>query len=92
MTGTLEIKDILSWFLMVVFVLLGVLNIIYIHVVPGIFYLMLSLLYCPPLGDSVRAKIGIAIPYWLKIIIALLILLTTLAVGDLVEYYESVLL
>jgi predicted membrane protein len=92
MADSVEIKDVFSWFLMLVFVLIGILNIIYIHVVPGLFYLGLSLFYCPPLGKYARSKAGMAIPFYIKIIIAFLILWVTLAVGDLVEYFESVLL
>ena len=88
----LEIKDIFSWFLMLLFILLGVLNFTFIHPVPGIFYLVISIFYCPPLGIRVREKVGFTIAYWIKIIVAFFILWVTLAVGELVEYFESFIL
>ncbi len=89
MTQSIQIKDIFSWFLMILFITIGILNLIYIHPVPFVFYLVLSLFYCPPLGKLTRKYVGFSIPYIVKIIVAFVILWATLAVGDLMEYYES---
>jgi len=89
MSNKVAIKDIISWFLLSIFVLLGVLNLIFIHLVPGIFYLAFSLFFCPPLGNLARDKRRIKIAYWIKIIVAFFVLWGTLAVGELTEYFES---
>ena len=88
----MQFKNIFSWFLMLLFVLLGVLNLIYIHPIPGLFYLVLSLFYCPPLVYWLAHRVSFVVPYYFKVIVAFLILWATLAVGDLVEYFETKLL
>ena len=56
MSQSVEIKDVFSWFIMLVFVLIGILNLVYIHWGPAVLYLALSLFYCPTLGEYVKAK------------------------------------
>lgn len=69
----------------IIFVILGILNIVLVHPVPGIFYLILSVIYFPPTDKFSKSKFGLVIPLILKLIIALVILWGTLAVGDLAE-------
>jgi len=56
-----------------------------VHPVPGIFYLLLSLVYFPPINTLLKKRFGFAIPTVVKIIFGLVILWATLAVGDLAE-------
>lgn len=51
----------------------------------GIFILLLSLLYFPPLNKSVKKKTGLAVPSWLKIVIGVFILWAALGVGELFD-------
>lgn len=87
MKNTVTLKNTLSWFLMILFISLGFMNLILIHPVPGIFYILFSLLYFPPLAALAANRLGFSIPYILKIIAAFIILWGTLAVGDLAEMY-----
>lgn len=87
MIKTFSIKDILSWFLMILFIIIGVMNIIKVHPVPGIFYILISLFFYPPLDRITKLRFSFIIPYIIKIIIAFVILWVTLAVGDLAELY-----
>lgn len=87
MSDALSIRNIFIWALMMIFIAIGIMNAVLVHVVPGIFYLAISLLYCPPLATHVSHKFGLSIPYLVKIILAFLILWGTLAVGDLAEMY-----
>ena len=89
MPTSLPIKNIFSWFLMMLFVTIGILNLIYIHPVPFFFYVGLAVLYIPPIDQFTKKYLHFAIPYYLKITVALLVLWATLAVGDLMEYFES---
>ncbi|MEQ8906504.1 hypothetical protein [Ekhidna sp.] len=85
MNRALSIKNILSWAFMIMFMIIGVLNAVFVHPVPGIFYLSISLIYCPPLGTVAMKRLGLQFPYLFKIILAFLIMWVTLAVGDLAE-------
>ena len=78
-------SNITSWIFGVVFLVIGVLNAILVHPVPGIFYLLLSLVYFPPVSILIKKKLGFEIPFWAKVVLGLVILWGTLAVGDLAE-------
>ncbi len=80
---------ITSWIFVTLFFALGVLNLIFIHPVPGIFYLFLTLIYLPSTNAFLKKTIGFSIPLLVKIILGLVILWATLAVGDLMEMFES---
>jgi len=78
-------SNITNWIFGIVFFLIGVLNVILVHPVPGIFYLVLSLVYFPPITAIIKKKLGFSIPFSIKVILGLIILWGTLAVGDLAE-------
>lgn len=76
---------ILSWVFFIVFIITGLLNLVLVHPVPGIFYLLLSLLYVPRTDIIIKKKLGFTIPLTAKIIVGFVVLWGTLAVGDLAE-------
>lgn len=67
------------------FIATGVLNLVLVHPVPGIFYLLLSLLYFPFTDAFLRKKLGFTVPFAAKIMVGLAVFWGTLAVGDLAE-------
>jgi len=73
--------------LMILFIIIGIMNLVLIHIVPGIFYIVVSLFYCPPIGAIGKQRLGFSIPYLIKIIAAFVILWATLAVTDLADMY-----
>jgi hypothetical protein len=76
---------ILGWVFGALFIVTGILNLILVHPVPGIFYLLLSLLYFP-IADTLSKRIaGLVMPLWVKVVLGLVVLWGTLAVGDLAE-------
>jgi len=79
----------ISWIFAIIFFILGVLNAIFVHPVPGIFYLLLALVYLPATNAFIKKKLGFSIPLAVKIIVGLVILWGTLAVGDLMEMFEA---
>ncbi|MGY5851368.1 hypothetical protein [Salegentibacter sp. F14] len=81
------ISGMISWIFTVVFVILGILNLILIHPVPGIFYILFSCIFPPGLNSLLKEKTGLIIPFWIKLLLGLIILWGTLAVGDLAEMY-----
>ena len=72
---------------MLLFFIIGIMNLVLIHLVPGFFYIVVSLFYCPPIGAIGKQRLGFSIAYLIKIIAAFVILWATLAVGDLAEMY-----
>ena len=84
-----KVWNILNWVFWLIFLALGILNFIYIHPVPGIIYLLISLIYLPPLNSYIKEKFNLQIPSVVKIIIAFVVLWFTLGVSDLFELFEK---
>ena len=64
-------------------VAIGLLNLFLVHPVPGIVYLLLSILYFPPANDLLRERFGFSIPPVVKIILGIFIIWFTLGISDL---------
>lgn len=82
------IWDKLNWFFWFIFFGIGVLNMIYISIVPGIIYILISLIYLPPFNRYLKTKYNFEFAPIIKIIIAILVLWFTLGVSDLFEMLE----
>jgi hypothetical protein len=80
-------SNIISWIFGVAFFVIGVLNAFLVHPVPGVFYLLLSFVYFPPANVLFKKRFGFSIPLVVKIILGLVVLWGTLAVGDLAEMF-----
>lgn len=80
-------KIFIIWIFTFLFLVIGILNLFLIHPVPGGFYLILALIYFPPTNSIFNKKFNISISFKIKLIIALIILWGTLAVGDLAELF-----
>lgn len=74
-----------TWIFGIVFIATGVLNFFLVHPVPGLFYLLLAVFYFPQANAILKKRLGFAIPIGVKIILGIVILWGTLAVGDLAE-------
>ena len=81
--------NIISWIVGLIFIFLGIMNLIYIHHIPGLIYLVLFPFYLPPTNEWIRKTVGFTIPLIPKMVLAFFILWYTLAVGELVELFES---
>jgi len=71
----------------ILFIVLGLLNLMYVHPAPAILYFALSLAYFPLTDTILKLKFRISIPLWVKIVLAIVVLWGTLAVGDLAEAF-----
>jgi hypothetical protein len=89
MTEHSGILTIFSFFFSLVLIIVGVLNIILVHPVPGIIYLLVSLIYLPPLNNLFLRKTGLYIPVLLKFILAIVIFMFTLGVSDLGDMIDK---
>jgi hypothetical protein len=77
--------DVSGWLFGLVLIAIGVANLILVHPVPGIVYLLLSLIYLPPTNDYFTAKFGFAIPRLVKIFLGIFIMWFTLGISDLAD-------
>ena len=68
---------------------IGVLNLIFVHPVPGVVYLLLSLVYLPAANAVLRAGFGFSIPVVGKIILGIFIIMFTLGVSDLGDMIDK---
>ena len=82
-------ENIISWIFVVIFFTLGILNLIFVHYVPGILYILLSLVYLPSINAFLNKRLGFSIPLWAKIFVGIIIIWGTLGVGDLMELFEA---
>lgn len=85
MKNNSKIKDILSWFFGILFLIIGILNIILVHSVPGLIYILISFIFYPPVNVLLKKKIGFSIFFPMKLILFFLIMWPTLGVSDLGE-------
>ena len=87
----IEVKplQIGGWIFGVAVMIVGILNIFLVHVVPGLVYLILSLVYLPPVNEVFRRRVGFAIPLIVKIILAVIIFFFTLGVSDLGDMIDK---
>jgi len=81
--------SIINTFFGILFLVNGVLNLIFVHIVPGVVYLFIALFYFPFTDSLLKQHFGIRIMPILKIVTALIILWGTLAIGDLMEMIEA---
>ncbi len=70
-------------------ILTGVLNLLWVHPVPGIGYLLLSFLYFPPANELLKRKTGISVPPLIKIILGIIMVMFTLGVSDLGDIIDK---
>lgn len=83
MKDEVRTSHVIGWLFGTVVFAIGVLNLFLVHAVPGIGYLLLSLVYFPPANDILRKKFGFSIPLVVKIILGIVIIWFTLGVSDL---------
>ncbi|HSN62012.1 MAG TPA: hypothetical protein VLR49_13825 [Ferruginibacter sp.] len=80
---------IISWILGMVVFAIGVSNLFLVHPVPGIVFILLSLIYLPQVNNMFRKKFGSSIPLVFKIILGILVIWFTLGVSDLGDIIDE---
>ena len=60
-----------------------------VHLVPGIVYLILSLIYFPPSSAVLTKTFGFLVPVILKVVLAIIIFMFTLGVSDLGDIIDK---
>ncbi|MEJ2596381.1 MAG: hypothetical protein P8100_14930 [bacterium] len=79
---------IISWLFGIAVFIDGILN-LYRGNDPGlgVAFLVLSFVYYPPVNDFISKRFGLSIHYLIKIVLGILIIWVTLAVGAIAEGY-----
>jgi hypothetical protein len=77
------ISNISSWLFGIAVFVVGILNAVLVHPVPGIIYLLLSAAYFPPANAVLKNRFGFSIPPAVKVILGVFLFFFTLGVSDL---------
>ena len=83
MNKTLHLGNFFSGIFALIVIAIGVANLILVHAVPGVVYLLLSLVYLPPVNDFLQKRFGFSIPIIIKIMLGIILIMFTLGVSDL---------
>ncbi|WP_299820298.1 hypothetical protein [uncultured Pontibacter sp.] len=89
MNKTINASNILSGIFAVVLLVVAILNMVLVHPVPGIMYLLLALLYLPQTNVFLKRRLGFQIPAVAKIILAIVLFMFTLGVSDLGDMIDK---
>ena len=77
---------LISWLFGLLVLTVGILNIIFGNDADfGVFLVLLAFLYFPPVTNYIKKQFRIALPVWIKIVLALLCIWANLAVGAIAE-------
>lgn len=60
-----------------------------VHFVPGIVYLILALVYFPPVNAMLKARLGFTVPSLVKVILGIILIMFTLGVSDLGDMIDK---
>jgi len=78
-----------DWLSGIVILIIGILNMFLVHPVPGIAYLLISLIYFPPTNTFLKERFGLAIPLAVKIILGIFLFMFTFGVSDLGDMIDK---
>ena len=89
MDKSLNIGSVLGWLVAILVITIGILNLLFVHPVPGIAYLLLSCVYLPPINTIIKNSLGFAIPLLVKIILGVALFMFTFGVSDLGDMIDK---
>jgi hypothetical protein len=83
--------EVSGWIFGAAVFIVGILNLILVHPVPGLVYLVLALVYLPPANKILQKKLRLSIPLLVKIALGVIIFFFTLGVSDLGDMIDKAL-
>ena len=83
----LNVLDIISWIFGLLLLIIGIMNLFMVHPLPGIIYIIFSIMFFPPTNNFLKKTMNFTIPFKIKLITFILFMWFTLGVGDLAEMY-----
>ena len=78
-----------GWLFGILLLIVGILNMILVHPVPGVAYVLISLIYFPPANAYIRRKFGFSFPLFVKLILGVVLFMFTLGVSDLGDMIDK---
>ena len=87
MIKNINALDIVSLVFGLLLLTIGIMNVFMVHPIPGIIYILVSLIFFPPTNNLLKKTLNFTIPFKLKLIIFILIMWFTLGVEELSEIY-----
>ena len=82
-------SHVTGWVAGILVLTVGILNIILVHPIPGVVYLLLSLVYFPPASAYLKQKTGFSIPAVVKLFLGIVLFFFTLGVSDLGDMIDK---
>ena len=79
----MDINKIAGWIFGLIVLTIGMLNMFLVHPIPGAVFLLVSLIYFPPIDAALKNKYGVSIPKPLKITLGIILIWFTLGISDL---------
>ena len=76
-------STIISWILAVVVFVIGILYLVFVHPVPALVSIIVSLIILPPVNAALKNKVGFAVPFAVRLGLGLFLIWFTLGVSDL---------
>lgn len=83
------ISNCIGWIVGILVFAVGVLNIILVHPVPGIAYILLSFVYFPAANTLLKKSFGLSPPAIIKFMLGIVIIMFTLGVSDLGDMIDK---
>jgi hypothetical protein len=68
---------------------IGISNLVWVHPVPGILFILTSLIYLPVANEIFKRDLGFRIPLTVKVILAIVIIWFTLGISDLGDILDK---
>lgn len=81
--------SLLSYLLGSLVFVIGLLNLFLVHPVPGLVFILLSLVYLPQTNTLLQKSFGFAIPLLVKIVLGIVVVWFTLGVSDLGDLIDK---
>jgi len=72
-----------AWLFGLLLLGVGIANLLLVHPVPAVGYGLVSLVYLPPVSDALKDRFGVSIPTFVKVALAIVVVMFTLGVSDL---------
>jgi len=82
-------SNIVSWFFGAILFAIGAANLVLVHPVPGIVFLLLSILYVPAVNAVFKKSFGSVLPLGVKIVLGIVVVWFTLGVSDLGDMIDK---
>ena len=89
MKKEVAIPNLVGWLFGIIVLTIGLSNLFLVHPVPAIVFLLLSLIYLPPVTELIQQRTGFSIHPAIKIILGVVIIWFTLGVSDLGDIIDG---